>query len=190
MKTTKEQIIKKSRISKKEKEIALTYDYSYLTKGVTIYPVTRHGSGRWSRNYRSLVADKEILNLKNSGIFNYKTGNNAPRKGATGEYHEFTPKIRRLGIARKIKNLEEAHSQEMKKLHKEVLEEERKKFQTIVESLSDSDFNTVIENWKKAVEIYGNPYWAAQKLNDNDTALIKNLYEKSNMSWRELFNSL
>lgn len=181
MKTTK--LIQTANISKKEKEIALKFGVNILINGIIIYPVTCHGSGRWSKNYRSATAEKQINLLKSTNLFNYKTGNEAPRGGATGEYHNFTPKIKRLGLARKLAELKEIEIREMEAKK----QEEQNKFNEIIKRGNCE--NAVIE-WKRAVEKYGNPYWAAKNLSTESSVLIQNLYNNSGMSWRQLFANL
>lgn len=181
MKTT--ELIQAAKISKKEKEIANKFGVEILIKGVTIHPVTCHGSGRWSRNYRSSTDHKRIDLLKSTNLFNYETGNNAPRGGTPGEYHKFTPKIRRLGLVRKLNELKEIEIKRIEACKKE----EQRKFNEIVKS---GNCEKAIEEWKKAVEKCGNPYWAAQNLSTESEILIQNLYNTSGMSWRQLFANI
>lgn len=74
--------------TKKENTAGITS----LLFGETIRPVHVNGSGKWSSNYRSTTSMNRIASLLGTGLFNYECGNDAPRGGAAGEFHKFTPK--------------------------------------------------------------------------------------------------
>jgi hypothetical protein len=80
-----------------EKQLASKYGNSVLYSTTVLRPLS-HVSKAY---YRSSKVDAQIREMKASGLFQYETGNDAPKGGKTGEYHRFTPKVRRLGLKRK-----------------------------------------------------------------------------------------
>jgi hypothetical protein len=84
-----------------EKKLAEKYGNEILYSSTELRPVHVNGSGKWASNYRSSKIDNQIIELINSKLFNYETGNDAPKGGKCGEYHRFTPKVKRLGLKRK-----------------------------------------------------------------------------------------
>jgi hypothetical protein len=84
-------------MKKSEKQIANKYGNSVLYS-VTVLRPLRHVSKSY---YRSIKVDAQIREMKASGLFQYETGNDAPKGGKTGEFHRFTPKVKRLNLKRK-----------------------------------------------------------------------------------------
>ena len=91
-------------LTKTEQKLIKKFGPELLYEETILRPVHVNGSGKWSSNYRSSKVDAQIQLLKDSGLFHYESGNDAPRGGACGEYHKFTPKRKRLKLMREVED--------------------------------------------------------------------------------------
>lgn len=128
---TIQEIIQNSNLTILEKDVAGKYGHHVLYEGVEVRPVTVIGDNRMSRNYRSSKSDHKISFLKGTKLFDYETGNDAPRGGKPGEYHKFTPKKKRLGLKRKIEALEQQQRIE----HQNKIDREKKEIDIAVNAI-------------------------------------------------------
>lgn len=99
-----------------ERQLAEKYGNRLLYSVTMLRPVHVNGSGKWSRNYRSSKVDAQIKELKASGLFHHETGNDSPRGGLAGEFHRFTPKVKRLSLKRS----DEKKAEEQTKRNREI----------------------------------------------------------------------
>ena len=85
-------------MKKQEQQLADSYGNSILFTITELRPLYR-----LTKSYhRNSKIDSQIKEMKESGLFDYEEGNDAPKGGQTGEFHKFTPKVKRLGLKRKI----------------------------------------------------------------------------------------
>lgn len=151
-------------MKKQEQQLAESYGNSILFTITELRPLYQ-----LSKSYhRSSKIDSQIKAMKESGLFDYKKGNDAPKGGQTGEFHRFTPKVKRLGLKRKIEREQREHSARVQ----------------IALDSEEEAFNNEFETLKPlAMEVKGEIEISKQltgaKKSEKQSSILKSILEKA-----------
>lgn len=156
-----------------EKVLSKKYGNSILYSVTMIRPTFVTGKGRRTRNYTSSLAYEQRNEMLESGLFHYESGNDAPRGGACGEWHRFTPKVRRLGLKKQdaekeLARIEQRRIEELKVAAQLEMKEKEK----------DAEFEAILP-FVNEDEIYASKELTGIEKSNKQASILKGLLEKA-----------